>query len=211
MNHANVAPAFYAYAQGYDIWLGNSRGNKYSREHATLNPNKDDYWQFDWQDMGDQDIHTAIDFVRSSTGFSKVVYVGHSQGTTQMFYALAHDEEWFASRVSLFLAFGPVLSLSHASSDLLYFVAFNEKLIDDTCELFGIYEMFPANWLDTGAMRLMCGVIPQLCDFGAYLICDEDADLDDKDRLDDYMGHFPAGTSLRCLDHYGQIMNSKKF
>jgi len=52
-------------------------------------------------------------------------------------------------------------------------------LIIDTCELFGIYDMFPANWFDTGAMRLICGIIPELCNFGAYLICDEDASLDD--------------------------------
>lgn len=161
--------------------------------------------------MGDKDVPAALNFITSNTGFPKVVYIGHSQGTTQMFYALAHNEDYFASKVSLFLAFGPVLALSHASSDLLYFVARNDQLILDTCELFGIYDMFPANWLDTGAMRLICGVIPPLCDFGAYLICDEDVNLDDKDRLDDYMGHFPSGTSLKCLDHYGQIMTSKSF
>lgn len=125
-----------------------------------------------------------------------------------MFYALAHNEDYFATKVSIFLAFGPVTTLNHASSDLLYFVAKNDQLIIDTCELFGIYDLFPANWFDTGAMRLLCGIIPELCDFGAYLICDEDVDLDDKDRLDDYMGHFPSGTSLKCLEHYGQIMTS---
>ena len=128
-----------------------------------------------------------------------------------MFYGLAHNEAYFADKVSLFVALGPVLELNHASSELLIFIANNDELILATCELFGIYDMFPANWLTTGAMRLICGVIPELCDFGAYLICDEDVDLDNSDRLDDYMGHFPSGTSLKCLDHYGQLISSGKF
>jgi len=76
--------------------------------------------------MGDKDLPAAIDYVTASTGHSKVVYVGHSQGTTQMFYALAHNEAYFANKVSLFLAFGPVMALNHASSDLLVFIANND-------------------------------------------------------------------------------------
>jgi len=178
MNYANVAPAFVAHTSGYDVWLGNSRGNKYSMDHTTYKTNKEDYWQFDWEDMGDKDIPAALNFVTSYTKYNKVVYVGHSQGTTQMFYGLSHNEDYFASKISLFIALGPVTSLSGASSDLLYFIAKNDALILETCELFGIYDMFPANWLTTGAMKLICGIIPELCNFGAYLICDEDTDLD---------------------------------
>jgi lysosomal acid lipase/cholesteryl ester hydrolase len=65
INYANVAPAFVAHNAGYDIWLGNSRGNKYSMEHTSYNVKKEDYWQFDWEDMGDKDIPAAIDFVTS--------------------------------------------------------------------------------------------------------------------------------------------------
>ena len=49
-HYADVAPAFVAARAGYDVWLGNSRGNKYSNGHATLDPvaDADKYWDFSW-------------------------------------------------------------------------------------------------------------------------------------------------------------------
>jgi len=37
-NEPNVAPAFVLARKGYDVWLGNNRGNRFSQQHSTLNP-----------------------------------------------------------------------------------------------------------------------------------------------------------------------------
>jgi len=54
--------------EGYDVWLGNSRGNLYSRGHLVLDPERDSkYHQFSFYDMGTKDLPTMIDFVRNYT------------------------------------------------------------------------------------------------------------------------------------------------
>jgi hypothetical protein len=128
-----------------------------------------------------------------------------------MFYALATNQSYFEDKISVFIALGPVLELSHCQSGLLDFVAAHDTLLVDAARLLGIYDFFPANWLTTGAFRLLCGTLPSICKFGTYLIADEDTSLDDSDRLTVYMGHFPSGTSLNSLVHYGQILQAGKF
>ena len=128
-----------------------------------------------------------------------------------MFYGLSHNEAYFAERVSVFVALGPVTNLYNCKSSLIQFFADFRNLIADTAGLLGLYEFFPANWLTTGFMRLFCGTIPQICEFGLFLISDEDPTLNDQDRTPVFLGHFPSGTSLRSLEHYAQILSSNKF
>ena len=48
MNKPEVAPAFFLAKAGYDVWLGNTRGNKYSREHVKLTTYDKEFWDFDF-------------------------------------------------------------------------------------------------------------------------------------------------------------------
>jgi gastric triacylglycerol lipase len=65
MNTGEKSPAFRLARAGYDVWLGNNRGTKYSMSHTTLNPNKDKaYWEFSYTELGEYDAPTQVDYIR---------------------------------------------------------------------------------------------------------------------------------------------------
>lgn len=64
--------AFLLADEGYDVWLGNARGNSWSREHINYTTQDSGFWQFSWHEIGTIDIPTTIDYVLEQTGVSGV-------------------------------------------------------------------------------------------------------------------------------------------
>lgn len=62
-NDADLAPPFTLVDAGYDVWLGNNRGNRFSQTHTTLNKSQAEYWDFNFVNMGLHDTPSFIDFV----------------------------------------------------------------------------------------------------------------------------------------------------
>jgi len=79
---------------GYDVWIGNNRGTEYSQNHTTYDAagaTAEEYWNFSWADMSNDD-KANIMAIQGITSEEKIHYIGYSQGTIQMHYALAHDD-----------------------------------------------------------------------------------------------------------------------
>lgn len=76
--------AFILVDHGYDIWMNNTRGNRYSRHHQFLDPDLDkkQFWDYSFEDMGKYDLPALFNYVLMKTGVKTVTYIGHSQGTT---------------------------------------------------------------------------------------------------------------------------------
>ena len=73
--------------RGYDVWLGNARGNTYSRRHVNLDVDDKEFWDFTWDHLGYFDIPACIDYVLKATKQAKLFYIGHSLGTAMFFIA----------------------------------------------------------------------------------------------------------------------------
>ena len=48
-----------------------------------------EFWDFSFQEMGMYDVPANINFILEKTGQEKVNFMGHSQGTAQMFAFLS--------------------------------------------------------------------------------------------------------------------------
>lgn len=109
-------PAYILADRGYDVWMGNSRGNTYSRKHLLLDPDKDeDYWEFGWDEMGQLDIPASLSYVLAVTGHERLVYIGNSFGCTLFFIAMSSRPEW-NDRIDLMVAMAPVSTMAKVKS-----------------------------------------------------------------------------------------------
>lgn len=110
------SPAFVAAEAGYDVWLGNTRGNRYSKKHVTLSTWFDStYWDHSFVEIAKYDLPAFIKYIRKTTKMrddQKLSYIGHSQGTTEMFYGLARNQEFFNQNLNVFIALAPVARMT---------------------------------------------------------------------------------------------------
>jgi hypothetical protein len=71
--------------------------------------------------MGTYDLPAVFDQITLTTGHEKLAYIGHSQGTTQMYYGLATNQDYFANKVSVSVMLGPVTNIAHNSAKVFHF------------------------------------------------------------------------------------------
>ncbi|KAG0780631.1 hypothetical protein G6F22_009979 [Rhizopus arrhizus] len=93
--------------EGYDVWVGNNRAIA-GYDHISLSHQDPEYWNWGLKELGIFDFTAMIDHVRKCSGYSKVAYIGHSQGNAQAFIGLSLCPE-IADKLSCFVALAPAI------------------------------------------------------------------------------------------------------
>jgi hypothetical protein len=75
--------AYQIASYGYDVWVGNNRGNVHGRRHVYCNPNGDndsqkEFFDFSFEEMGEIDLPESIDYILDKTTAPNLSFVGHS-------------------------------------------------------------------------------------------------------------------------------------
>ena len=127
MGSPELSLGFILADKGYDVWLGNIRGNTYSRNHCSLNPDETAFWEFSFDEVGLYDIPAMIDLIKAKTEAKKIFYVGFSMGTTS-FFAMANAKEEYLEDLALVSLMAPVAHVDHMISPLKYIAPFTNQI-----------------------------------------------------------------------------------
>lgn len=159
--------------------------------------------------MGKYDLPAMIEKIKSKSGVRKVTYIGHSQGTTQLFVAFSEMEKFFNENLNGFIGLGPVAKINNIKSSFLKAVA--EYNIINLFKFLGINEIFQSPSSVNKFSAIICDNLYILCNGLLKMLSDNKTNFDDEKRFLVFISHFPSGASRKTLKHYSLMFKNKEF
>ncbi|CAF1207492.1 unnamed protein product [Adineta ricciae] len=217
MNFPDQSLAFILADAGYDVWLGNMRGNYYSRAHVKYNPDHDEeFWDFSWDDMARDDLPSMIYYILNATKHTQVAYVGHSQGTAIAFAEFGRMNSVLQNSVSFWSALAPIAQLGHIKSPIKYL---SPPAIADSIEriwhlIFGRNEFLPSSSMIHWFAEHACDktiIDKEVCENILFVLCGPETNNMNISRIAVYGAHEPGGTSVKNMIHFAQGIQSNLF
>eukprot|EP00392_Amoebophrya_sp_AT5.2_P015601 g15814.t1 len=230
VNEPDESLAFLLADRGYDVWLGNTRGSTYSLEHVNLTTADAAFWDFSFDEIALQDTPAVVDYILETVKkYARIGYVGHSQGTLQMFLALSSEQASTASnlhtrrssssgggprrplhdKIAHYAALAPVAYASNQQSLLV--AALLTLHVDQLFEIFGNRAFLPNKSLLRWIAGPLCGSSPEVCEDLIFLIVGNDADPTanlNKTRVPVFVYNSPSGTSVKNMVHWADLVRS---
>ncbi|PNS18043.1 hypothetical protein CAC42_4002 [Sphaceloma murrayae] len=192
--------------QGYDVWLGNNRGNKYSKKSTKYSPTSTEFWNFSIDQFAFHDIPDSINYILETTKQKSLSYIGFSQGTAQAFATLSIHPK-LNEKVDVFIALAPAMappglasgivsSFVKTSPDILFLLFGRKAILSSTTMWESI--LYPA---------LFCWFIDKSLDF---LFGWKSKNMTAHQKLAAYP-HLFSYTSTKSVVHWFQIIRNGTF
>ncbi|KAJ1529417.1 hypothetical protein ONE63_006197 [Megalurothrips usitatus] len=196
---------------GYDVWLGNFRGNLYSRKHVHMSTDNDKFWDFSWHENGFYDLAAFIDYALAVSGQRSLSYIGHSMGTTALLVLLSTRPE-YNRRVRVASLLAPVAYFGHLRGLLAMALPVCRNL---ERELRGVHmEVLPRGTVPLGLVGTLCrpGAPPYSVCLNSYMqAVGPDMKQLNATLLPTAMAHLFSGASLGQAVHYVQSYKTGQF
>jgi len=217
MNFPDQSLGYILADAGYDVWIGNMRGSRYSRAHVKYNPDHDEaFWDFSWDEMSHIDLPSMINYILNVTQQTKIGYVGHSQGTLIGFAEFGRPDSVLQNNISFWAALAPIVHVGHIESPMKYL---STPTIQKDLELywhllFGRNEFLPSGeivrWLGEYACSRVV-IDKEICENIFFVLFGPEKKNLNETRVQVYVAHVPDGTSVKNMIHFAEGVQTNAF
>lgn len=191
---------------GYDVFLGNNRGNKYSSRCQGADVHNKKFWDFSIDEFALYDIPASIDYVLNLKGIDKLTYIGFSQGCSQVLASVSVNRD-LNEKIEKLVLLAPATTPKRLANWLInsivnlqpkvFFFLFGKKILMKSI-LFWLKTVYPPLFI-------------KLIDIPNKLLFDwHSKNIDILQKLVAYF-HLYSTTSVKCVVHWFQIIRSTKF
>ncbi|WYZ39241.1 hypothetical protein EsH8_III_001155 [Colletotrichum jinshuiense] len=192
--------------KGYDVWLGNNRGNKYSKKSVHHSPKSAEFWNFSIDEFAFHDIPDSIAYILETTGEESLSYIGFSQGTAQSFATLAIHPK-LNQQVNVFIALAPAMSPAGLSNGIV------DALVKASPQV--LFLLFGRRSILSSATMWQSILYPpifvRVIDLGlSFLFNWQTKNISLSQKLAAYP-HLYSFTSTKSVVHWFQIIRNKSF
>ncbi|KAG8262755.1 hypothetical protein J6590_047275 [Homalodisca vitripennis] len=204
--------AFLLADEGHDVWLGDQRGNHYSRSHVKYNTSQPEYWDFSFHEAGMYDLPAFINTILNYSGSEQIHYVGHSMGTS-VYYVMCSLRPEYNHLVRTAVHLAPVVyGLRKSLTSSLQLMLQNAEDLADVLKKQNIHEFLPRTSRNQRMIDNVCSERNKfLCLFMVGQIYGPETYITNTTKLRNYLKSLQSGTSIKTMLHLTQIFRSKNF
>lgn len=164
-------PAYLLADHGFDVWMGNARENRYSRNNTHLSPDgnrekRSKFWNFSWHEIGIYDLPAKIDYILMVTEKTKLYYIGYSQGVTAFMIMCAERPE-YNEKIIVANMLAPAIYLDPMPNLMFHAISEFVSPLSDIGNFIGLYELLPNRDIYGNLAKLFCSK-----DLTSKLICE---------------------------------------
>ncbi|XP_024371740.1 triacylglycerol lipase 1 [Physcomitrium patens] len=203
LNFPGQSLGFILADEGFDVWIANGRGTRWSHGHRRYSKHDRRYWDWTWDELAQYDLPALFEFIMTATG-SKVFYVGHSQGTITGLASFTHQAVTDMLAAAALLS--PISYLDHISSKFINNAALYH--IDILVKSMGFREFNVRNEVGVQLMDRVCQEID--CRDLLATITGPNCCFN-RTRIPYYLQFEPHSTSLKNLAHLAQMIRRGTF
>ncbi|XP_050884898.1 triacylglycerol lipase 2 [Lathyrus oleraceus] len=202
VNNPEESLGFILADSGFDVWLVNGRGTKYSSRHTSLTTYDMAYWDWSWEELANYDLPASVEYVFNLTG-QKIHYAGHSQGTLVAFVALSQGKLVNMLRSAALLS--PIAHMNQLASPAIKLAA--QLFLANDVYWLGLREFIPLLNEAAKFVGQICSTLHQPCFDLITFFTGPNCCLNSS-RIDFYTDYEPNPTSTKNLIHLSQMIRT---